>query len=92
MSEAGSNLCSTQNGFEIAEADMQERGAGEVLGLRQHGRGPDVVDIRDTAMLAAYREILDEMAADPRLRSDYIYTAERAAERLDGQRRDVGFN
>lgn len=85
-------LCRTQNGFEIAEADMQERGAGEVLGLRQHGRGPDVVDIRDTAMLAAYREILDEMAADPRLRSDYIYTAERAAERLDGQRRDVGFN
>ena len=30
-------LCETNNGFKVAEADLQSRGPGEFFGVRQHG-------------------------------------------------------
>jgi len=30
-------ICDTQDGFEIAEADLRFRGPGELVGKRQHG-------------------------------------------------------
>lgn len=85
-------LCRTQNGFDVAEADMRERGVGEVLGLRQHGRGPGLIDIRETWMIERFREILNEMARDPRLRGDYQFVARQAQELLDGRIRDIVLN
>ena len=60
----------TANGFDLAEADLEQRGPGEVCGVRQHG----VTDFR-VADLVRDRKILDlarreaEMllAADPAL-------------------------
>ncbi|MGB9789660.1 MAG: ATP-dependent DNA helicase RecG [Thermotoga caldifontis] len=51
-------FANTKNGFEVAEYDMQIRGPGEILGLRQHGL-PDlkVADLaRDRQLLLRARE------------------------------------
>ena len=51
-------LCQTQDGFEIARRDLELRGPGEVLGLRQAGLSELLVaDLaRDEGLLAAARE------------------------------------
>jgi len=63
-------MCRTNDGFEIAEADLQLRGPGEIFGTRQHGLPElhisDLVrhgDVLEKAKDAAR----DIMAADPRL-------------------------
>lgn len=51
-------MCSTENGFMIAEADLRLRGPGEVCGIRQHGITDfKVADlIRDRELLELARE------------------------------------
>ena len=61
------------DGFEVAEADLRFRGAGEILGTRQAGyQGFRVAHlVRDHEVLqAARRETRDWLSRDPRLRSD----------------------
>jgi ATP-dependent DNA helicase RecG len=59
-----------RDGFKLAEVDLRIRGAGEVLGTRQHGM-PEFRVARlpeDVALLERARERAGElMAADPRL-------------------------
>ena len=63
-------IASERDGFRLAEVDLQLRGAGDVLGTRQHGlpefkvaRLPD-----DVALLVRARDRADEiLIADPRL-------------------------
>jgi ATP-dependent DNA helicase RecG len=49
-------VASTHSGFELAEADLRFRGAGDVVGLRQHGL-PEMLaaDLLDVAMLQRAR-------------------------------------
>lgn len=56
-------LESTSDGFQIAEADFELRGPGDVLGTRQHGQLPlRVADIRrDTAILKTARKAAFEV-------------------------------
>ncbi|MBL3592902.1 MAG: ATP-dependent DNA helicase RecG [Synergistaceae bacterium] len=63
-------LCSTQDGFRIAEIDLRLRGPGEVCGIRQHGltdfRVADL--LRDGKILGeARREAQALVASDPSL-------------------------
>ncbi len=61
------------DGFEVAEADLRLRGAGEILGTRQAGfQGFRVAHlVRDHEVLqAARREARDWLSRDPRLRGD----------------------
>ena len=60
-----------QNGFKIAEVDLQLRGPGEILGTRQSG----LLDFRlasvsrdSQLLLAARREALEWLAGDPLLK------------------------
>ena len=60
------------DGFEVAEADLKFRGAGEILGTRQAGvQGFRVAHlVRDNEVLQAARsEARDWLSRDPRLRS-----------------------
>ena len=61
---------STTDGFQLAEIDFQLRGAGDLIGTRQHGLPPfRVADlVRDSAVVAEAREDAKKLiAADPAL-------------------------
>lgn len=65
-------MLKTSNGFQLAEADLQQRGPGEVCGIRQHGvtdfRVADLV--RDRKLLNLARiEARKLLEADPELKS-----------------------
>ena len=55
----------TNNGFELAEVDLELRGPGEVYGLRQSGV-PDlkVADLRDLELISQIRVDIEEMFED----------------------------
>lgn len=63
-------LCGTEDGFRLAERDLELRGAGHLFGYRQSGasglRFADLV--RDRRLLRQATEVVDRMlAADPEL-------------------------
>ncbi len=56
----------TSDGFEIAEEDLRQRGAGELIGQRQHGHGGffEFADLgTDMDLIMTARDIADEMAS-----------------------------
>ncbi len=62
----------TQDGFEIAQADLEQRGPGEVLGTRQAGvTDLQIADlVRDAALVELAREVATELLTrDPQLRA-----------------------
>ena len=63
-------MCSTTDGFQIAEADLRLRGPGDIQGLQQSG----VLDLRiasivdDEPLVKATRDVVhDLLAEDPTL-------------------------
>ena len=63
-------MAETTDGFKIAEADLRQRGPGELFGTRQHGlpelRVANIID--DFSMLeAARQDAFDLIASDPQL-------------------------
>ncbi len=83
-------LCSTNNGFEIADADLAARGPGDFLGRRQHGL-PELKIANMQTDIAAMRIAGEEARAlvesDPtlenhKLLSDCINTLFKTIERL----------
>jgi ATP-dependent DNA helicase RecG len=62
-------VASTHSGFELAEADLRLRGAGDVAGLRQHGL-PEMLaaDLLDVALLQRARRAAESwLDGDPDL-------------------------
>ena len=65
-------MCSTNDGFRIAEEDLRLRGPGELLGTRQHGAPAfKVADLtRDTELIQQAREDAGQLLkSDPSLRA-----------------------
>ena len=64
----------TNDGFVIAEKDLQLRGPGELLGTRQTGLAAfRVADLaRDAALLPRVRELADRLLADDAALADRI--------------------
>lgn len=72
-------LCSTNDGFEIAQKDLDLRGPGEFLGTRQHGRLlPDRFGIEDIQLLKCTRDAADMLTKDPSLQHDAVVLRRRA--------------
>jgi ATP-dependent DNA helicase RecG len=64
-------MCETEDGFKIAEADLELRGPGEFLGTRQSGSLPFKIAnlVRDQEWLNKAREdVLGLLKADPELK------------------------
>jgi ATP-dependent DNA helicase RecG len=78
-------MCETEDGFKIAEADLELRGPGEFLGTRQSGALPFKIAslVRDQDWLMKAREdVIELIEKDPGLRStdakpfrEYLETA-----------------
>ena len=65
-------MCETEDGFKIAEADLELRGPGEFLGTRQSGTLPFKIAslIRDQEWLSKAREdVLELLKTDPELKT-----------------------
>jgi ATP-dependent DNA helicase RecG len=80
-------MAATNDGFRIAEADLMQRGAGELAGLRQHGLGDGIVAdvLKHPELLAQARaEAAKVLEADPELaRPEHRALAEVVAEMGD---------
>ncbi|MDR3052038.1 MAG: ATP-dependent DNA helicase RecG [Oscillospiraceae bacterium] len=64
-------LTRTQDGFLIAKADLETRGAGELFGLRQHGKGLQGPLLgADAALLAETQQAVQALLQDPGQRQD----------------------
>ena len=86
-------LCKTNDGFEVARADLAQRGPGDFFGRRQHGLPAlHVADLAsDLALMQQAREEAEQiLASDPRLES---YPELRArVRRMFEARDDEAFN
>jgi len=79
-------LLDTDDGFRLAELDLKQRGAGELLGNRQSGVAHfKVADLSTDADLleAARTEALSLIAADPQLQADEIRVLQVRIEALE---------
>lgn len=81
-------MCDTSDGFEIAEADLQLRGPGEIFGTRQHGlpqmQISDLVrhgDVLEKAKDAA-KKIID---SDPQLERADMHQLKKRVQKMFGE-------
>lgn len=65
-------MTKTENGFEVAEKDLEFRGSGEILGQRQHGLpGFKLADIfRDAKLLKLSKEAVEYIYENNRLEDE----------------------
>jgi ATP-dependent DNA helicase RecG len=65
-------MTKTENGFEVAEKDLEFRGSGEILGQRQHGLpGFKLADIfRDVELLKLSKDAVEYIYENDRLSND----------------------
>lgn len=64
-------LCSTNDGFEIAQKDLELRGPGELLGTAQHGTDTFALLAADTRLIAETQECLLWLSRTPNLLEEF---------------------
>jgi ATP-dependent DNA helicase RecG len=82
-------VAAQRDGFALAEIDLELRGAGEVLGTRQHGM-PEFNVARlpeDADLLQDARDVADDLlSADPELQQpEHVLLREAAAARFGSE-------
>lgn len=87
-------LCGTSDGFAIAEADLRERGAGDLWGLRQHGKQSalSILTTENAELLADIRNTLRQMSTDRTLTADYEWITRQAEEKAGDLLNDLALN
>lgn len=86
-------LCATNDGFVIAQKDLDLRGPGEFLGTRQHGRlAPDGYGVADIALIEETRAEVDRVLTDPALQKEKTAMETLALKRYTGALENVAMN
>ncbi len=83
-------LSSTTDGFKIAEKDLETRGAGEILGLKQHGL-PDLILadlVRDHELLLRAKETVKIVYSS----DEYVILKKVLEERFEKKLREIALN
>ena len=83
-------MVETNDGFEIAEKDMDFRGSGDMFGTRQHGQGAFLV--RDIRQMDKARKALAVMRKSESFRREYETVSEMAAERMREKMMEIVLN
>ncbi len=78
-----STLVNTNDGFEIAREDLEQRGPGEFLGTRQHGRLLNVYGIHDMRLVEETSLYLDEQMMSSEKADLYRSLSRTALERFE---------
>ena len=67
-------MVKTNDGFKIAERDLDLRGAGELIGTEQHGQGvwQWIMNLGDAKLIAAAREAANEVLTVPTLENNEL--------------------
>ena len=78
-------LVATNDGFEVAQKDLELRGAGEFFGTRQHGEPemPALMLSSDSHLLLRTREAFLEISKDPAYHEEYTVILKSAQERFN---------
>ncbi|MEA5004767.1 MAG: ATP-dependent DNA helicase RecG [Christensenella sp.] len=87
-------LTNTNDGFEIAEQDMQMRGTGDILGTRQHGTSTLKVAnlIADIRQLEQTRDVLKIMKKNRQFAQEYRAITQAARRELKNKMIEIALN
>lgn len=85
-------LTRTNDGFVIAEKDLELRGPGEFLGTRQHGRLLNVYGINDMRLVEETRRCLNLLQENPAQQPLYERLKKRAEYRYLEQLQEAGLH
>lgn len=83
-------LCATNDGFIIAQKDLEQRGPGDFLGTRQHGDAlPGAFGVGNMALIEETQRCVDDIMRDPALRTDRDRLVALAIQRFQPALRDI---
>lgn len=87
-------LTDTADGFKVAEADLNLRGPGEFIGMRQSGMADmrAMRYLKDVKLLAEADHAVREVCEDPALSAERVRLTAAARERFERKMEDVVFN
>ena len=86
-------LCATNDGFAVAQKDLELRGPGDFLGTRQSGRlSPDGFGVEDMLLIEETRDAAAMLFEQERLRGEARALKARALKRYERALKDIALN
>lgn len=85
-------LTQTNDGFEIAQKDLDLRGPGEILGTRQHGKLLNVYGISNIKLVEETSLVVKDLLENPQKADLYTHLMKLANDRFTNQLQDTGMH